>query len=341
MHIDLRNTDPCFIECGRREKTSLIIGGTRVELANFFGEPAGDDETTADLPRLKATERTFVELRSGMTYYELYGSSGDPLVVLVHGLTTPMFVWDYQLKSLVRSGFQVLRYDLYGRGFSDRPLTKYNSDLFNNQLMDLLSAVGNHEPYALVGLSLGGAISVNFAALETDRIQKLFLIAPAGLREKMPWWFYLGVKLGLVDFFQYTVGNWFLKTIGPKNLTDDSAKQSIARRKIEQQLEFEGYHRSLASTLRYGPVYGIRDSYRTVGESDLPVHALWSREDTVVPSQLHRELRQVIPQVDVTLVDEGTHTVNYDRPELVNPPLLDFLGEQGGTAGSQPFPSGE
>jgi alpha-beta hydrolase superfamily lysophospholipase len=60
-------------------------------------------------------------LSRGVTHYTLEGPQDGPLVVLIHGLTTPAFVWDGIAPVLVARGYRVLRYDLFGRGCSDRP----------------------------------------------------------------------------------------------------------------------------------------------------------------------------------------------------------------------------
>ncbi len=258
---------------------------------------------------------SFVRLSDGITHYEILGQDDDPLVVLVHGLTSPMFVWYYQIKPLLRSGYRVLRYDLYGRGLSDRPDCRYNAELFHRQLRELLGRVASTSPYGLIGLSLGGAISVGATARAEVDPKKMLLIAPAGLRSSMPWWFYLSVLPGVLEAYQYTVGGWCWTSLGSRNLSDDPTKQERARYYLQRQLKFPGFHRALISTIRHGPIYG----------RSIPVRALWSRCDAVVPSELHRDLETVLPQVEVRLLREGRHTVNYDRPELVNPPMMDFL----------------
>jgi pimeloyl-ACP methyl ester carboxylesterase len=41
-------------------------------------------------------------------------------VVLVHGATVPMFTWDSIVPGLVAAGYRTVRYDMWGRGHSDR-----------------------------------------------------------------------------------------------------------------------------------------------------------------------------------------------------------------------------
>ena len=38
-----------------------------------------------------------------------------PLVVLVHGLSVPYYIWDSTAASLAAAGHRVIRYDEYGR----------------------------------------------------------------------------------------------------------------------------------------------------------------------------------------------------------------------------------
>lgn len=297
-----------------------LPGGSSGDLARPLTDPPALRHVGTELEH-----ESFVELTDGYTHFELTGHEEDPLVVLVHGLTTSRFVWDYQMTALCRSGFRVLRYDLYGRGLSDRPSGRYDANLFHRQLRELLEAVTGEQPHGLVGLSLGGAIAVGATARNLVHPDRLFLVAPAGLREKMPWWFYLAILPGVIDLAEYGMGGWFWSLVGPRNLTTDPEKRDRARRAMRTQLRFPGFHRALVSTLRYGPVYGQGEYYRRLGRGCLPVRALWSREDTVVPPRMGDRLRELVPQAEVATVREGRHAVNYDRPELINPSLMDFL----------------
>lgn len=66
-------------------------------------------------------QSSFFDLTSGTTNYELSNPGGKNLVILVHGFSTPYYIWDPTFKALTSAKFSVLRYDLLGRGISDRP----------------------------------------------------------------------------------------------------------------------------------------------------------------------------------------------------------------------------
>ena len=80
----------------------------------------GETEELNDTVRAN-TPGSFVLLSDGYTHYELGGDENGEPVVLVHGFSVPYFIWDPTFDFLTKSGFRVLRYDLFGRGYSDRP----------------------------------------------------------------------------------------------------------------------------------------------------------------------------------------------------------------------------
>jgi len=139
-----------------------------------------DDHLRASLPG------GFIQLTDGVTYYELAGTVDRPLVILVHGLSVPSYIWEPAFKTLRRAGFCVLRYDLFGRGYSDRPRAAYTLDFFERQLAELLAALDLRQQLSVIGLSMGGPIAAAFAAHQPARVARLGLIDPAGLLDWNP-----------------------------------------------------------------------------------------------------------------------------------------------------------
>ena len=80
----------------------------------------------------------YADLGSGFTHYEMKdgGDPSKPPVVLVHGYSTPYFLYDHIFDALVAEGYRVIRYDLLGRGLSERVKEKYTPELFAKQLKD-------------------------------------------------------------------------------------------------------------------------------------------------------------------------------------------------------------
>jgi pimeloyl-ACP methyl ester carboxylesterase len=140
---------------------------------------------------------SFVELPKGLTHYKLSGPSDGKVVVLIHGMAGPFAIWTKVADLLVNHGFRVLQYDLYGRGYSDRPDVNYDLDLYINQLFSLLAVLSIKSPMTLVGWSLGGMIAVGYAAKHSKNIEQLILIAPSGVEISRP----MNAKIAMIPFW--------------------------------------------------------------------------------------------------------------------------------------------
>jgi pimeloyl-ACP methyl ester carboxylesterase len=106
-------------------------------------------------------------------YYEIAGA-GQPLV-LVHGGLVNSGLWDDQFEVFVGQ-HRTLRYDVRGYGKSKSPTSYYSN---HSDLRDLLDFLGIPRAYVL-GLSMGGAIAIDFTLAYPDRVAALIPVA-AGL----------------------------------------------------------------------------------------------------------------------------------------------------------------
>ncbi len=123
----------------------------------------------------------FAQLSQGVTHYQWGGPVRGPVVVAIHGLTTPSPIWDDIGDRLGRLGYRVLVYDLYGRGFSDAVPGAQDRAFFLRQLTDLLADQGLNDELTLLGYSMGGSIATAFAADNPHRMKRLILLAPGGI----------------------------------------------------------------------------------------------------------------------------------------------------------------
>ncbi len=122
-----------------------------------------------DEPERARLGGTYLKLSGGTTHYKFEGPVDGKVVVLVHGGTVPMWTWDKQVQSLRKLGYRVLSYDMYGRGYSDRPEITYDQDTYQKQLLELVDKLGLTKPFDLIGYSLGGGTVVKFTAHNPQR----------------------------------------------------------------------------------------------------------------------------------------------------------------------------
>jgi pimeloyl-ACP methyl ester carboxylesterase len=286
----------------------------------YRGETKPLDDTT----RSTITSGAFLELSNGYTHYELGGPNTGIPVILIHGFSVPYFIWDPTFQALTSLGFYVLRYDLFGRGFSDRPHLKYDLFLFVRQLHDLLDSLEFSQGY-LIGMSMGGAIASAFTVQEPQRVGKLVLIDPIGAQPMTSNILYKAALLPLISelllglistekMINSTASNFY-------NLKDINLLQLHSR----EQLQFKGYKRAILSTLRNKMLDGFPDVYEQLGKLQLPILLLWGRNDDTLPIDQSDQLLKLIPNAEFKVIENSGHIPHYHRPDFVNPILNQFL----------------
>ena len=60
-------------------------------------------------------------------------------------------------------------------------------------------------------------------------------------------------------------------------------------------------------------------------EQKRPVLLIWGREDQTIPFDTHKRVEETIPHLEFHAIDEAGHGPHGEKPELVNPLLIEFL----------------
>jgi pimeloyl-ACP methyl ester carboxylesterase len=285
----------------------------------YLGETKELDEATR-----ASAPGSFVQLSNGYTHYELSGPADAQPVVLVHGFSVPYFIWDPTFAFLTESGFRVLRYDLLGRGYSDRPRVHYDIDTFCQQLKELLDKLGLEKIY-LIGLSMGGPISASFTTRHADKIEKLVLVDPAGVR---PVTFARILKGATAPGFGELAFGLFGRGYMASSVKSDFYDPAHIKEFVNKymlQMKYKGFMRAIVSTIRNGMLGDFSATYREIGEQGIRTMLLWGRDDRTVPFSHSENLVAAIPQVELHAFDNCGHLPHYEKPDEVNPLLLEFL----------------
>jgi pimeloyl-ACP methyl ester carboxylesterase len=268
----------------------------------------------------------FVKLSDGFVHYQLIGSAEDPTVVLVPGATLPFFVWDPIIDPLLKAGFRVLRFDLFGRGYSDRPDLPNNPAFFNKQIKELLDALQVKAPVHLMGVASGSLTSVLYTDQYPNDASSLILICPEGhgtIQDDPPFMLRLLLMPGIGDYLADVMGDKPLLD-RLNGYSDDPAIVNDLRNRFRPSIHIKGFRRSLLSTLRNMPFRDASPVYRRVGERRLPTLIVWGDRDRITPLAQAKPVREAMPHAEFHLLESG-HLPQYEHPKVFMPILLDFL----------------
>lgn len=265
------------------------------------------------------------DLPRGATHYQWAGPQDAPIVVFIHGLTTPSFVWGPVAHGLAKRGFRVLTYDLYGRGYSARPRGAQDAAFFVAQLEDLLDALGVDQPVTLLGYSMGGAIAAAFAAKHAQRIRQLVLLAPAGMGHD------LGPVARLVVNHN-RLGEWLFMAFYARSyraaLEAERDMPSSIPDAVDRQLaelELRGFRPAVLSSLRGVLDEDMQPAHHAIAAAGLPVLAIWAREDQVIPISGLGKLAEWNRAARQKVIDGAGHAVAYTYDAAVLDAMADHL----------------
>ena len=269
----------------------------------------------------------YLHTEQGVLSYTRDGSESAPVVILVHGFSTPKFVWEQITPVLLAANYQVITFDHLGRGFSDRPVGPYDATLYRNELDQLIDGLKLNTPLALVGYSMGGGNTVDYAAFRPEQVNNLVLIAPAGY-SKPPSSLNI-MKLPLI-------GDWLALMVA-RDYAGDAIKSEVEAGlapsdmldKFNQQASYAGYSEALLSTLRHYPMHDLGERYKIVGETDIPVTVIWGADDESVPFSGIQPMALDVPQLQAFIFKNGTHNITYTRADLVAEQILIGLQRSG------------
>jgi 3-oxoadipate enol-lactonase len=239
-------------------------------------------------------------------------SGQGPAVVLLHSTVCDRRMWDPQVPVLAGAGFAAVRCDLRGFGETPPPERPYDDA---QDVADLLDELGFARA-ALVGSSGGGYVALEFAARWPDRVTALVLLCTAmaghersaalrriGEREE---------EAGDVDgATELNVATW----VGPA--ADEATRDKVRRMQRD--------------------VFGIQLTWDEVEQVEVdhdpgaitaPTLLVSGAHDVADFHQIAVELARRIPGARHVELDWAGHLPSLERPEAVNPLLLEFLREK-------------
>lgn len=266
---------------------------------------------------------TYLELPQGVVHYELAGPADGPPVVLVHGFSVPSLVWEPTFNTLADQGFRVLRFDLYGRGLSDRPDLDYSIDVYVDQLAQLTHALLPDKKLNLVGLSMGGLVATRFAGQHPERLQSLSLLAPLVQTPR---------NAAIYPLLIPGLGEW-LADVAVVPLVLGGVDKAVYReesfpdwrQQMTPQTQYVGYSRALLKTMRQLHDQNFIGDYQVLSRLPVPMQLIWGREDATLPFAHSDLLRDAVPGLAFHPLSETGHLPHYDQTKRVNSLLSDFL----------------
>jgi len=279
--------------------------------------------------RMENPEDRYVKVGEINTRYWVLGQ-GSPLL-LIHGLGASCEYWRYNVRALSQ-GCRVYAFDLPGFGRSDQRIEDLSLHFAGEFVAAFLDAQGVDRA-SLVGNSLGGAVSLQFAVQYPHRLEKLVLVSSGGLGRELHRSFRL-LKIPLWgEFMAWAWGarpgtRLNLRSIvyEPKVMTDEFVDQTVELARLPGAKEMFLLVARTGIDLRGQNMKLLEPLLRRVPGIEAPTLIIWGAQDPIIPVAHAHMAHQMIKNSQLHILDRCGHVAQIEKPEEFNQLVLDFLG---------------
>lgn len=242
------------------------------------------------------------------------GLRGAPVVVLSNSLGATLAMWDRQVPALA-DRYRVVRYDLRGHGQSPAPAGPSTIEDLGSDLLGLLDRL-ELERAALVGVSLGGMVSLWVAASAPERVSSLvpsFTSAQLGPPES---WVAraAAVRAGGVDAVaDAVIGRWFTPAFAARE-----PELVAGIRAAIAATSADGYA-SLCHAIETMDLRGLLAGIRA------PTLVIAGADDPSTPPDHGRLIAEGIAGARLAVIEGAAHLGNIEQAGAYNRLLIDHL----------------
>jgi 3-oxoadipate enol-lactonase len=248
------------------------------------------------------------------------GPRGRTPVVLVHPVGLDLTYWGAQIEALCDC-YDVIAYDLPGHGRSAGRAADWTLPLAAGVLEQLIASTGADRAH-LVGLSVGGMISQQFAITHPQRVRSLTLIDTASAfqdagRDLMRQRSRTVVGAGMGAVLQTTIERWFTE--------ETRSRRPDLIDRVTRTLLADDPH---VHGAMWDMIAGL-DLVGELGKIRCPTLILVGEFDPSSPPAAARQMHEHIADSRLHVIAGASHMAPLERPDEINEHLLAFLDQFG------------
>ncbi len=280
----------------------------------------------------------FVQLGDLRMHYVEKGAG--PAVVLLHGFPETWWSWRHQIGALADAGFRVVAPDLRGYGETDKH-GPYDLDTVTDDVCKLIESLGVGGRAHIVGHDWGGALAWHLAALRADHCASLSVLNcphPAAMalpstltnprQLKKSWYMFFFQLPGIPEsVLTKNDGGEVVRAlkgnaIDQTNFSDDELKP------MREAIQRPGAATAMLGWYRAAFAGIVKRRFKPVDYPIIRARSIliWGLEDRALGfDDLVPLTKRYVEALRVEPIPACGHFVQAERPDRVNPLLLDFL----------------
>lgn len=255
-------------------------------------------------------ESVFLDTPYGKIHVIVSGNENNPPILLVNASALSAWSWIHNVRELNKE-YRTFAIDNIGEGGKNEMLAPGNIPKTGEEIANFYSGICDQlgiQKTNLVGASIGGYISTNFALHAPDRVNKLVLLGAMGYGATVKTVIAMPLAQGFpIKPVQDITFKW---AFGDNETVSDSFGEW-----------FRIYMKGLVPT----PIKPTTFTALQLEQLQVPTLAYFGTKDGVIGDAMAAEsLAENIPNVTIKIVESG-HVIGAELSNLVNQEILEFL----------------
>lgn len=259
------------------------------------------------------------DILDGLTLFYHDEGQGEP-VLLIHGFPLSSELYQPQ-RAALSNRFRVITPDLRGMGRSTAPTGEYSMNIYADDLVALLDALGIGQVIA-GGMSMGGYVLFALLRRHPDRIKGIMLLDTKAEPDTEEG------KTGRRAMAEQA------RSQGATSIADTMLPKMLTERTRSERPELATFMREMMAATPVDGIVGALEALAARPDSTpqlrsiaVPTLVIGGREDPITPPAVLEAMQQAIPGAQLALIDGAAHAANVEAPEAVNRAIDDWIGQ--------------
>lgn len=230
------------------------------------------------------------------------------LVLLLHGWGDSLQGM-HELQAALTKHYRVLAIDLPGFGSTEAPKDVWSLDNYSHFVSDLLKKLELDKPYAVIGHSNGGALSIRAISLGLLKPERLVLLAASGIRDS---------KVAKRLAFKVLAKTGNAATLWMPDRYRQALRKSLYGAAGSDLLVMPQLQETFKKTVR-------QDVQADARQITVPTLLIYAKNDPSVPLNSGKRYHQLIANSRLEIIDDSGHFVHRDQHSKVTSLIQGFL----------------
>jgi pimeloyl-ACP methyl ester carboxylesterase len=256
---------------------------------------------------------------NGILTHIVIKGDGEPLI-FIHGSQMNVYDWRYNIDFFSKY-FKVYAFDMVGCGFTDKPNVDYSPAFFSQFIYNVMKHF-NIQKASFIASSWGGGHVFYFSLKYPNKVKKLVMSSPCGLRHNMT---------VLDKLLTMPVVGTVLALYGNQAIVEREL-QSVFVNKIFVTKEFidsvykplfmEGGLRATIRSYQKADFFFVQSSFDKI---NVPVLLIWGSKDLIHPLWMMEEMKHQLPKCEACVFKNVGHLPHEEASDEFNKCALKFL----------------